>query len=177
MAKTTWNLDTAHSEIQFKVKHMMISTVTGHFKTFDGSIESEGDDFKNAQINFTAEIDSITTNNEKRDEHLKSTDFFDAANHPKLVFKSTKMEAKSDEEFTLEGELSMHGITKPVQMKVNYGGTIKDPYGLTRAGFELEGKIDRKDFGLSWNALTEAGGVVVSEDVKIYANVEFTKAQ
>lgn len=173
---TTWNLDKAHSELQFKVKHMMISNVSGSFSDFDAEVQTENDDFTTAKIHFTASIASISTKNEQRDGHLKSEDFFDAANHPKLEFTSTKFEQKNEAEYTLTGNLTIRGITKAITLDVEYGGTIKDPYGLTRAGFTVEGKINRKDFGLSWSALTETGGLVVGDDVKIHANVEFTKA-
>lgn len=172
---TTWNIDKAHSEVQFKVKHMMISNVSGSFSDFDAAVQTDGDDFTTAKIKFTAAIASISTNNEQRDNHLKSADFFDAANHPKLEFTATKLEKKSDEDYKLTGDLTIRGTTKTVSFDVAYGGTIKDPYGLTRAGFTVDGKINRKEFGLSWSALTETGGLVVGDDVKIHANVEFTK--
>ena len=175
MATTNWALDTAHSELHFKVKHMMISTVTGSFTKFEGTVTTEGDDFGTAKISFGADIDSVNTGNEQRDGHLKSADFFDAANHPKISFEGTKMEKVSGDSFKLHGNLSLHGNTHPVVLGVTYGGTSKDPWGNTRAGFELEGKINRKDYGLVWNAILETGGVAVSEDVKILANVEFVK--
>lgn len=175
MATTQWALDPTHSEIQFKVKHMMISTVTGEFTRFDASLETEGEDFKTGKVKFSAEIDSINTKNEQRDGHLKSADFFDAAQFPKLSFESTSIEHKSGDDYALHGELTLHGVTKPVTLAVEYAGAITDPYGNTRAGFELNGKINRKDFGLTWSAVTEAGGLVVSDDVRLLANVEFVK--
>lgn len=176
MATTQWNLDTAHSEVQFKVKHMMISTVTGHFGSFNANVTTEGDDFTTANIEFTADINSVTTNNEQRDGHLKSEDFFDAASYPQLRFVSTRFEKQNEEDYLLHGDLTIRGTTKPITLKVEYGGTVKDPWGMTRAGFTVEGKINRKEFGLHWSAVTEAGGLVVSDDVKIHAAVEFTKA-
>lgn len=173
---TTWNLDTSHSEIQFKVRHMMIANVTGHFEKFNATVETEGDDFSTAKIHFTADVDSISTKNEQRDGHLKSEDFFDAANHPQLVFEGTKLEKISDEDYKLHGNLTIRNTTKPITLDVEYGGTVKDPWGMTRAGFSVEGKINRKEYGLHWSAVTEAGGLVVSDDVKLIATVEFTKA-
>lgn len=175
MATTKWTLDASHSEIQFKVRHMMISNVSGEFQKFDASVETEGDDFTTAKINFTADVDSITTKNEQRDGHLKSPDFFDAANHPQLKFEGTKLEKVDDESYKLHGNLTIRETTKPVTFDVEYGGTIVDPWGATRAGFTIDGKVNRKEYGLQWQALTEAGGLVVGDDVKIHANVEFVK--
>ncbi len=174
MATTNWVFDPAHSELQFKVKHLLISTVTGSFKEFDGSVTAD-DNFDNAQINFETSIDSLSTHNEQRDEHLKSPDFFESATYPKLSFVSTKFDRKSDDTYELEGNLTIKGITKPITLKVDYNGTAQDPYGNTKAGFELNGKINRKDFGLTWNALTEAGGMVVSDEVKLLGNIQLLK--
>jgi len=174
MTNTKWNLDASHSEVQFKVRHMMISNVTGHFQKFDAAVETNGDDFTTAKIHFNADVDSISTNSEQRDGHLKSPDFFDAANHPKITFDSTRLE-KTGEDYKLHGNLTMRGITKPVALNVEFGGMIKDPWGNTRAGFTVEGKINRKEFGLQWQALTEGGGMVVSEDVRLHIAVEFVK--
>lgn len=176
MAKTQWKLDASHSEVLFKIRHMMISTVTGKFDTIDAEVMTDGDDFTDADIRFTADIGSISTNNSQRDEHLRSADFFDASNHPEILFESTSFKPVKGDVYQLEGNLTIRGIRKPVSFKVEYGGTIKDMYGLTRSGFSVEGSINRKDFGLNWSALTEAGGLVVSDEVKISANVEFTKA-
>ena len=176
MATTNWALDAVHSELHFKIKHMMVSTVTGGFGKFEANLTTEGDDISTAQVSFSADVDSITTSNDQRDGHLKSPDFFDAANHPKITFQSTQMEKVSDDDYKMHGNLTMHGVTVPVVMGVNYGGTVKDPYGMLRAGFNLEGKIDRRDFGLVYNGALEAGGVVLGEEVKVLANIEFTKA-
>jgi|SRR5664279_762690 len=175
MASIKWTLDPTHSEIQFKVRHLMITHVTGSFGKFTAEVETEGENFETAKVSFTAEVDSITTNNEQRDGHLKSADFFESSKFPQLTFVSSKLERISGEEYTLHGVLSFHGITKNIKLHVEHGGVIKDPWGNTRTGFTVEGKINRKDFGLVWNAATEAGGVVVSDEVKIHASAEFVR--
>ncbi len=173
MATTNWIIDASHSEVQFKVKHLVITTVTGGFKEFNGTVESD-ETFENAKISFEADIYSITTNNDQRDGHLKSGDFFDAEKFPKLRFKATKFVKKGDS-FELTGDLTIKDVTKPVTLAVEYGGTATDPWGNVKAGFEITGKINRKDFGLGWNAPTEAGGVLVSEEVKLIANIQLLK--
>jgi polyisoprenoid-binding protein YceI len=175
MATTTWNIDSTHSEVQFKVKHMMISTVTGQFNSFSSSLQTEDDDFTNGNIDFSADVNSISTNNEQRDGHLKSGDFFDAANHPTISFKGTKLSKISDEDYSLEGELSMRGVSKQVTLKVAFGGIATDPWGMVRAGFTIEGKINRKDFGVNFSAVTEAGNIVVSDEVRLHINAEYVK--
>lgn len=171
----TWKIDPAHSEIQFKVKHLMITTVTGYFRTFDLEVETETDDFNTAsRIEFTADIDSIDTNNQQRDTHLKSADFFDAENHSQLKFIGRKYEGSGDEA-KLHGDLTIRGITRPVTVDVEFGGTVTDPYGQHKAGFTLKGKISRKEFNLTWNAVTEAGQVVVSDDIRLLAEVQLVK--
>ncbi|WP_028525994.1 YceI family protein [Runella limosa] len=175
MATSTWVIDPTHSEVQFKVKHLVISTVTGSFKSFEGSVQTEGDSFDGASIQFTADVNSIDTNMEQRDGHLKSADFFDAENFPTLSFASTSFAQKGDDEFTLTGDLTLRGVTKSISLAVNYGGQMVDFYGNTKAGFELTGKINRKDFGLNWGAVTEAGGVVVSDEVKLHFNIQVAK--
>ncbi|KIC90429.1 YceI family protein [Flavihumibacter sp. ZG627] len=171
----TWKIDNNHSEIAFKVKHLVISTVTGKFTSFEGTIESESDDFKDAKIDFTADIDSITTGNDQRDGHLKSADFFDAGSHPKLEFHSTSFTNKSGNDYQLTGDLTLRGTTKHVTLAVEFGGIQNDFYGNTVAGFELTGKINRQDYGLAWSAVTEAGGIVVADEVKLLINVEVIK--
>ena len=172
---TTWKLDPTHSEVQFKVKHLMITTVTGYFKTFDLEVETEGDDFtKASRIEFTADINSIDTNNQQRDTHLKSADFFHAEEHPQLRFDGKRYEASGDTA-KLHGDLTIRGVTKPITLNVDYGGTVTDPYGQTKAGFTLTGKVSRKEFGLLWNAVTETGGVVVSDEIRIHADVQLIK--
>lgn len=172
---TKWGIDAAHSEITFKVKHLVISTVTGKFKEFDATIESDNDDFEDAKITFEATINSIDTGNEDRDNHLKSDDFFNAAEHPKMKFESTSFKRVGDGEYKLAGDLTIRGNTKTIELDAEYGGTVVDPYGNTKAGFDVTGKINRKEFGLTWNAVTEAGSVVVSDEVKLNLNVQFTR--
>lgn len=167
---TNWNIDPTHSEVAFKVKHMMISTVTGNFNDFAGQISATGDDFTNASFEFTAQIDSIDTKNADRDGHLKSADFFDAASFPALVFKSTS--ATSD---TVTGDLTIKGVTKSVTLDLSLNGVAVDPYGQTKAGFEITGELNRKDFGLTWSAVTEAGNIVVSDKVKLVLDAQFIK--
>ncbi len=174
---TTWKIDPAHSEVSFKVKHMVISTVVGSFKTFDASILINGEDFSDAIIRFEANINSINTKNEQRDAHLKSADFFDAENHPKMTFESTSVKKISDFELQAKGNLTLRGVTKEVTLDVIYNGTVSGFGGSEIAGFEVRGKVNRFDYGLQWNALTEAGGVVVSNEVKIEILAEFNKAQ
>ncbi len=170
-----WKIDPVHSEILFKVKHLMITTVTGHFKQFDLSVETETNDFATVKkIEFTADINSINTNNEQRDTHLKSADFFNAEEHAQLHFVGSKYEAKGDEA-KLHGDLTIRGVTKPITMNVEFAGIVVDPYGQTKAGFTVNGKISRKEFGLTWNAVTEAGSVVVSDEIKIHAEVQVVK--
>lgn len=176
MATTKWVLDPAHSELGFKVKHLMVTNVSGSFKNFSVTAETTDDDFANAVVDFSADATSITTNNEQRDEHLKSADFFDTASFPMLNFKATKFEQSGDDgEYELTGDLTMKGVTKPVKLKVEFGGIVKDPWGNTKAGFTIAGKINRKDFGLNWNAALETGGVMVSEDVRINGEIQLIK--
>jgi len=172
---TTWNLDPAHSEVQFKVKHLMISTVTGYFTEFSSTVEADNDDFTNARVDFTAQIASISTGQEMRDNHLKSDDFFNAEAFPTMTFRSTELAKTSGNLYTLTGDLTIRNVTKTVTLHVEFGGMMKDPYGNIKAGFEVSGVLNRKEFGLMWNGVTEAGGVVVSDEVKIYANVQYAK--
>jgi polyisoprenoid-binding protein YceI len=172
---TKWKLDPTHSEVQFKVKHLMITTVTGYFKTFDLEVETEGDDFtKASRIEFTADIKSIDTNNQQRDTHLKSADFFDAATHAQLKFTGRSYNTDGDDG-QLQGDLTIRGVTKPITLKVEFGGIVVDPYGQTKAGFTVAGKISRKEFGLTWNAVTEAGQVVVSDDIRLHCEIQLVK--
>lgn len=173
--RTTWNIDPTHSEIGFRVRHMMITNVSGSFEKFNAKVETEGDDLTTAQIEFTAETASITTNNTDRDNHLRSDDFFNAEKFPELKFKSTKVEKEDDENYVLHGDLTIRDVTKPVKFDVEFGGIGKDPWGNEKAGFTLSGKIRRTDFNLNWNAALETGGVLVSEEVKILAEVQFVK--
>jgi polyisoprenoid-binding protein YceI len=175
MAK--WHIDPAHSEVKFKVKHLVVSTVTGNFKNFEAVIQGEKNDFTDAQISFEADVNSLSTNNEQRDTHLKSPDFFDAAKHPKLTFRSSSVTPVTDEKLEVRGELTIKGITRPITLAVAYNGTVSGFGGQQVAGFEITGKINRFDYGLTWNAITEAGGVVVSSDVKLEISAEFNLAQ
>jgi polyisoprenoid-binding protein YceI len=174
--KTKWVIDPAHSEIQFKVKHLVISNVTGSFDKFDGTVYSNGEDFTDAQIQFKADVNSINTNQPDRDTHLKSPDFFDAVKNPDLIFVSKSLRKKGTSGFVLSGNLTIRGMTKQVELEGEFGGIVKDPYGNTKAGFELNGKINRKEFGLHWNAITEAGGMVVADEIKLMMNVELAKS-
>ena len=178
MSTTTnvWNIDPTHSEIQFKVKHLVISTVTGNFKTFDAKIESDGTDLTGAKATFTADVDSIFTNNADRDTHLKSDDFFNAEKYPKLSFESTSIEKTGEGKYKANGNLTIRDITKEITLDVEFGGSVVDPYGQTKAGYEITGSINRKEFNLSWSAVTEAGNIVVSDEVKLILNVQFVKA-
>lgn len=171
----TYVIDAAHSEIQFKVKHLMISTVTGHFSQFDARMETEGESFLNAKISFEADVNSIQTGNEQRDGHLKSADFFDAVNHPQISFVSTSFVSNGDNRYILEGILTIRGNTKPLKLDVEYLGKMTDFYGNEKHGFELNSKINRKEFGLEWSAITEAGGIVVSDEVRLHMNVQMQK--
>jgi polyisoprenoid-binding protein YceI len=155
----------------------MFSHVTGQFNKFSGSVETEDDDFESAKIHFTADIDSVSTNNEQRDAHLKNGDFFDVESHPKLNFESTRLEKINEEEYKLYGILTMRGISKNIVLNVEVGGITKDPWGNTRAGFSVTGKINRQDFGVSFGAVTETGGLLLDNEVKVYANVQFVKQQ
>jgi len=171
----TYKIDAAHSEITFKVKHLMITNVTGNFNKFDATLESSKEDFTDAKISFEADVDSISTNNEQRDGHLKSDDFFGAEAFPKLTFSSTSFAPKGGDEYALTGDITIKGVTKSVVLNVELGGTATDPWGQVKAGFELSGKINRKDFGLSWDAVTEAGNIMVSEEVKLIMSVQLIK--
>lgn len=172
--KTKWIIDPTHSEVHFKVKHLVISTVTGTFKSFAGSLESESEDFQDAAIEFTLDVNSIDTNQEQRDGHLKSADFFDAEQFPQISFKSTSFK-KAGDDYELAGELTVKNVTKPVKLNVEYGGRATDFYGNDKAGFEVSGKISRKEFGLTWDGITEAGAIVVGDEIKLQINVQFAK--
>jgi polyisoprenoid-binding protein YceI len=176
MAITNWAIDPTHSEVQFKVKHLMITTVSGSFNIFSASVQTEENDFSKAKVSFTADVDSISTGNADRDGHLKTADFFDAATYPQIKFAATKYEnIDNDGSYELYGDLTMHGITKNIKLGVEFGGVVEDAYGNTKAGFTINGKINRKDFGLIWSAVTEAGGVVVSDEVRIACEIQLIK--
>ena len=175
MSTKKWSVDPTHSEIQFKVKHLMITTVTGYFKEFSASAESQDNDFENAKISFEAKTASVDTNNEDRDNHLKSGDFFDAENFPVLKFESTSMEKVDDGNYKLNGQMTIKDSTKPLTLDVEFGGIMKDPWGNEKAGFSLSGKINRKDWGLNWNATLETGGLLVSDDVRIFCEIQLAE--
>lgn len=175
-AQTKWTFDKAHSKVQFKVTHMVISEVTGQFKSFDGSVETSKDDFTDAKINFTIDVNSIDTDNDQRDTHLKSDDFFNAEKYPQITFVSKSFKKVGDKKYKLIGDLTIRNITKQVELDVIHNGTVKDPWGNTRAGFKVSGKVNRFDFGLKWNALLELGGAVVGENVDIIIDVEILKS-
>ncbi|MES2388296.1 MAG: YceI family protein [Bacteroidota bacterium] len=175
MSTTKWVLDPTHSEVQFKVKHLMISTVTGHFKTFEATAETEGDDFSSVSVTFSAELESISTNNDQRDAHLKSPDFFDLENHPKLSFTGSSPVKTGEGTYKLTGDLTLRGVTKPLTLDVELGGFGKDPWGNERFGVEVTGKINRKDFGVNFSMVNETGGILLSEVVTLHAAAEFVK--
>ncbi|MBK6729730.1 MAG: YceI family protein [Bacteroidetes bacterium] len=174
-SKTQWMADTAHSEVGFKVKHMMITNVRGKFEDYDVSLTTEGEDFSTAEIKFTAKTASVNTSAEARDTHLRSADFFDSDKYPEMKFVSTQIEKMDEGDFVLTGDLTIKDITKSVKLDVEFGGILKDPWGNDKAGFVITGKIYRKDWGLNWNAALEAGGVLVAEDVKLNIDIQFTK--
>lgn len=177
MATTQWIGDPVHSEIEFKIKHLMITTVTGRFIDYQVTAETQDNDFTTAKINFTAEINSITTGNTDRDNHLKSPEFFDAVTFPQLKFEGSQMKKIGEENYELNGNLTIRDVTKNIKLDVEFGGIIKDPYGQIKAGFTLSGKISRKEFGLTWNALTETGGMVVSDDVRLACEIQVIQQQ
>lgn len=172
--KTVWVLDPVHSELTFKVKHMMISNVKGHFKTF--KVNVTGDDILKSVVTVAIDTTTIDTGSEQRDTHLKSADFFDVENHPEMTFHSTSIEQDDDDdEFVMKGMLTIKGISKEIELEVEFGGVNKDPWGNEKAGYSVEGKINRKDWGLNWNAALETGGLLVSDEVKITGEIQFVK--
>ena len=176
MATTTWQLDAAHSEVHFKVKHMMITNVTGSINNFDLHVESEGEDFSHAKVNFVATMKSISTKNEQRDGHIMGPDFFDVEKYPEMRFTATGFDDKDEDgNFHMHGDLTIKEVTKPVKLFVEFGGIGKDPWGNQKAGFTIQGKINREDFGLVWNAALETGGVLVDNIVKINAEIQLVK--
>jgi polyisoprenoid-binding protein YceI len=177
MATSKWILDPSHSEVEFKVKHLMISTVTGKFTKFDATVETEGEDFMTAKVTFTADVDSVNTGNEQRDAHLRTADFFEMSKYPQIKFVTTKYDnVDNDGSYEVYGDLTIHGVTKTVKLDAEFGGVIKDPWGSTRAGITISGKINRKEFGVAFHAVTETGGVVLSDEVRIHVGLEFVKA-
>lgn len=169
-ATQTWGIDTSHSSIDFKVKHMAISSVKGNFNTFSGTIQTQNDELKSIQVNIDA--NSVSTNDERRDGHLKSPDFFDVANHPSLTFKSTKIDKVSGNQYKVTGDLTIRGVTKPVTFSAEVGSPVKDPWGLTRAAANVKGTLNRKEWGLNWNQVLELGALLVGEEVIFDFDVE-----
>lgn len=174
---TKWAIDPTHSEVSFKIKHLVISTVTGYFREFDGSITTNGEDWTDAEAEFRAKIDSVDTNQAQRDAHLKSDDFFNAEQFPYLSFKSTKIEKIDDEHYKMIGDLTIRDVTKSEEFDVQFLGVADDFYGNHKAGFEISGIINRHDYNLKWNAITEAGKVVASSDVRLNINVQVARQQ
>lgn len=176
MAKQQWAIDADHSELGFKIRHLMITNINGKFHNFTVEAETEEDDFMTAKVKATIDVDSISTGSEDRDKHLRSPDFFDVNKFRNITFEATKYEnVDNDGSYELYGDLTIRDVTKNIKLAVEFGGVVKDPWGNTKAGFTINGKINRKDFGLNWNAATETGGVLVGDDVKIYCEVQLIK--
>jgi len=174
-AQTTWVFDQSHSSVRFSVDHMVISQVEGQFTSYDGNVKTTKDDFSDAEINLNIDLNSINTADEKRDGHLKSADFFDTANYPNMKFVSTSVTTTANGKYNLKGNLTLHGVTQEVTLAMSYGGTVKDPWGNTKAGLKVTGKINRTDFGLKYNAAMETGGLLIGEEVEITCKVELIK--
>lgn len=174
-AQSKWNIDASHSSIRFAVDHMVISEVEGIFSTYEGSIITTKADFSDAKINFTVDVNSVNTDNAKRDEHLRGADFFETEKYPKMTFVSTSVQKTGENKYNLKGKLSLHGITKEITLTMTYGGTTKDPWGNTKAGLKVTGVINRTDFGLKYNSVLEAGSLMIGEEVTITAKVELAK--
>ena len=174
-AQTNWILDNSHSNVKFTITHMVISELEGNFKTYNGTVTSATDDFQNANIEFNVDVNSINTDDEKRDGHLKSAEFFNAEKFPMMKFKSTSFKKVNEKNYSLEGDLTIRDVTKKVKFDVVYNGLVKDPWGNTKAGFKAKSKINRFDYGLKWNAAVEAGGLIVSNEVEISLNIELKK--
>lgn len=177
MATTKWVLDPTHSELGFKIRHLMISNVTGKFKNFEAVAVTEGDDFSKAKMEAKVEVASIDTNNTDRDAHLRNADFFEVERYPEMKFESTKVEQVDDETLNIYGDLTIKDTTKPVKVVSEFNGIVKDPYGNTKAGFTLSGKINRKDWGINYNAALETGGVMLGEELKIQGEVQLVKQE
>ncbi|MBY8961283.1 YceI family protein [Flavobacterium sp. D11R37] len=175
MSTTKWAIDPSHSEIGFKVKHMMFTNLSGNFTAFEAAAETNDENFENASFTFSAQVNSVSTGNADRDGHLKSADFFDAENHPEITFTSTGFSKNQGDYYTLTGYLTVRGVTKSVTLDAEFGGVAKDPWGNVKAGLSVTGKINRKDFGLIWNSALETGGVLVGEEVKLNIELQFVK--
>jgi polyisoprenoid-binding protein YceI len=175
MAKTIWAIDPTHSEIGFKVKHMMFTNVSGKFNVFHATIENEDDHFETSKISFSADVNSVDTNNEDRDNHLRSADFFDVEKFSKLSFVSTSVKKINEGAFQINGDLTIKDVTENVSLDAEYSGLMKDPWGNTKIGLSITGKINRKDFGLTWNSALETGGVLVGEEIKLSSELQFVQ--
>lgn len=171
-SKTIWAIDPLHSDVQFKIKHLVISTVTGTFRKFDGTIVKEGNDFNNAKVNFKIDVKSIDTNQAQRDEHLQSGDFFEAEKFPEITFESTSFINQGGSDYKIIGDLTMKGVTKPVELNVEYGGSEDNGHGILKHGFEITGTVNRMEFGMTWNKLTDTGGLGLGENIKLIANIQ-----
>lgn len=176
-AQTKWTIDNVHSKVQFSVTHLIISEVTGQFKSFDGNIESSKDDFTDAKINFTIDVNSINTDNDERDKHLKSDDFFNAEKFPKIYFKGKSLKKVDAKNYKLIGDFTIRDITKEISLDVVYNGSVKDPWGNTKAGFKVKGEINRFDYNLKWNMLMEAGGAAVGKTITMVIDLELQKSK
>lgn len=174
---TTWAIDPMHSDVLFKIKHLVISNVTGSFKKFNGNVVSEGDDFKNAKVKFTIDVKSIDTNQAQRDGHLQSGDFFEADLYPEITFESTSFLNTNGSDYKMKGNLTMKGVTKPVELDVEYGGSEDNGHGVIKHGFEVTGIVNRAEFGMSWNKLTDTGGLGLGENIKLMANIQLAKLE
>ncbi len=175
MSKQVWNIDAAHSEIGFKVRHMMITNVNGVFNSYTATMLVNAADFSDAEISFEADIDSVNTRNEQRDSHLKSPEFFDMEKFPKVSFKSNSFTKTGDGQYAMKGNFNMHGVEKEISMNVEFTGTVVDPWGQVKAGFEITGTLNRSEFGLTWNATSEDGSIVLDEVIKLALNVQMIK--
>ncbi len=169
---STWKIDKDHSEIRFKAKHLMITTVTGQFGEYDVTVENAGNDFTSADFSFVAKVSTISTGNSQRDDHLRSDDFFNADQFPNLTFKASGMKKISDSEYTVDGEMTIRDVSKTVTLNVDFAGIAKDPWGNTKAGFTFTTKVNRKDFGLKFHVVNEAGNLLVSDEIKIEGEVQ-----
>lgn len=172
---TEWKIDHSHSNVTFEISHMVVSTVTGKFQDFEGKILADKADFTDANISFTIFVNSVNTNNEKRDEHLRNDDFFDIEKFPVITFIGKSLEKKNDKNYVVKGDFTMHGVTKAVELDVRFNGTIKDNRGNMRAGFKVKGEINRSDYGLTYNSVLEAGGFSIGNDVEFNVNLELIK--
>lgn len=175
MAVKNWIIDPAHTEVMFKVKHMMFANVSGEFRTFEGGVDFQDENFENAKVYFKADPASISTNSPDRDDHLRSADFFDVENHKELTFHSTSIKQVDGNQYKVTGDMTIKGVTQPITLDCEFGGMMKDPWGNMKSGYSLSGKLNRKDFGLNWNAALEAGGVLVSDEVRLSCEIELAE--